>query len=233
MLYLHQYLDAIGFSEAIAANAFIQDYFGAWCPWADSEIPNVFQRVALECARKWGMLVEIFTAEYDPLVNYDRTEAETSIRWPNLTTSQSGTTSGTDNRSTLKKQTEHRAEKAIPPEGGAAWSETTTHSVAPYNTSTFSDAEKDVRTESGYRETEISYTGNQPDTDNVSRSGTSSSTTTETGNERNERTLTVSGNIGTVTAQQMSEETLKLSEKMNVFRTIEKDLAAKLFLQVW
>ena len=232
-LYFEDFLTVLGFTNELAASVYIQDYFGAWCPYTDEYIPSVFQRVAAENARKYGMMCEIFAAEYDPLVNYDRTEAETNIRTPSLTTSHSGTTSGTDNRQTLKKQIEHRAEKAIPPEGEDAWSETTTHSVAPYNTSTFSAAEKDVRTETGYRETEISYTGTDPDTDNVTRSGTESSTTTETGNERTERRLTVSGNIGTVTAQQMSEESLKLAEKMNIFRVIEKDLAAKMFLQVW
>lgn len=232
-LYFTDYLSTLGFTEELAASVYIQDYFGAWCPYTDEYLPSVFQRVAAENARKYGMMCEIFAAEYDPLVNYDRTESETSVRTPSLTTSHNGTTSGTDNRQTLKKQIEHRAEKAIPPEGGEAWSETTTHSVSPYNTSNFSDAEKDVRTETGYRETEISYTGTDPDTDNVTRSGTESSTTTETGNEQTTRQLTVSGNIGTVTAQQMSEESLKLAEKMNIFRVIEKDLAAKMFLQVW
>ena len=56
---------------------------------------------------------------------------------------------------------------------------------------------------------------------------------TETGTETHARSFTAKGNIGTMTVQDMANQELDLSERMNVFRQIEKDLAAKLFLQVW
>lgn len=232
-LYFAQFLRIIGFTEEVAASAFLQDYFGAWCPWSDSAIPDVFQRVALENAKKYDKMCAIFAAEYDPLVNYDRSESEVETRTPNLTTSRADQTAGTDSRTITKNQTEHRADKPVKPEGSQEeWSETTTHSVAPYDSATMSAAEKDVRTEHGWRETETSYTGDG-DTDILSRNQAQNSTTTETGTETRARSLAVSGNIGTMSAQNMAEQELALAEKMNIFRIIEKDIAAKLFLQVW
>lgn len=232
-LYFLRFLEVLGFTQEVAASAFLQDYFGAWCPWSDDHIPAVFQRVALENAKKYDKMCEIFAAEYDPLVNYDRSESEVETRTPNLTTSRADQTAGTDSRTITKNQTEHRADKPMVSEGDTqGWSETTTHSVAPYDSATMSDAEKDVRTENGWREVQTSYTGDG-DTDILSRNQAQNSTTTETGSETRARSLTVSGNIGTMSAQNMAEQELALAEKMNIFRIIEKDIAAKLFLQVW
>lgn len=232
-IYFADFLTTLGFSEEIAASAFLQDYFGAWCPWTDEHIPNVFQRVALENAKKYYKMCAIFAAQYDPLVNYDRSESEVETRTPNLTTSRADQTAGTDSRTIKKNQIEHRADKPMVPEGDTeGWSETTTHKVAPYDSVTPSIADEDIRTENGWRETETSYTG-EGDTDVLSRNQAQNSTTTETGTETRARSLTVSGNIGTMSAQNMAEQELALAEKMNIFRIIEKDIAAKLFLQVW
>lgn len=230
-IYFLSFLQSLGFTEALAAMAFMQDYGGAWCPWNDDEIPNVFQRVALENKRKYEMMCSIFAAEYEPLVNYDRTESEIDTRTPNLTTAHSGQNAVQEARETKNNQTEHRADKPVPPEGGT-WTETTTRSVAPYNTTDFSGLEKEERTETGWRETETSYTGTA-DTENTTRNTTDASTVTETGTETHARSFTAKGNIGTMTVQDMANQELDLSERMNVFRQIEKDLAAKLFLQVW
>ena len=231
-LYFAEWLETLGFSQQNAAQAFLLDYWGAWCPYSDESIPIVFQRVALENAKKYDKQCAIYAAEYEPLVNYDRSEQEIETRTPNLTTSRADQSAGTDNRTTTRNQTEHRAEKAIPPEGGEAWIETTTRSVTPYDSGTFSASEKEERTETGYRETETSFSG-AGDTDNTTRNSSTNSTTTETGSETRSRSLNVSGNIGTMSAQTMAEQELALAEKMNIFRIIEKDIAAKLFLQVW
>lgn len=232
-LYFNEYLEQIGFSQENAADAFLLDYWGGWCPYEDAFIPLVFQRVALENARKYEMMCEIYNAEYDPLVNYDRSETESSTRTPNLTHSKSGSTAGTENRETLKKQTEHRADKAIPAEGETEWTETTDHNVAPYDSSTLRTSDQDVRKESGYREIETSYTGTDPDTDNLTRNISEQSILTETGTDNTVRRLSVVGNIGTVTAQDMANQQLDLSQRMAVFREIERDIAAKLLIQVW
>lgn len=231
-LYFADFLEPLGFSQANAAEAFMLDYQDAWCPWDDAHIPSIFQRVALENKRKYEMMCEIFSAEFEPLVNYDRTETESETRTPNLSTTRTGSTSGTDTRTTKNNQTETRAEKPVAPTGGGTWSETTTHSVSPYDASNFTQAEQDVRTETGHRETVTSWTGDA-DNETTSRAGSENSTTTETGTEQRSRTLTAKGNIGTMTVQDMANQQLDLAQRMNVFREIERDLAAKLFLQVW
>ena len=230
-LYFKTYLDQIGFTQEIAANAFLQDYFSGLCPYTDTEIPLIFQRVALENQRKYEKLCYIYSAEYDPLVNYDRHEEEHETRTPDLTTSRTEVTSGEDSRLTQHNQTESRKDKPGAPTG-QTWSETTTHSVAPYDSSTLRESDKDVRTEIGWREIETSYSGD-PDSDVTTRSGSGSSETTETGTEDRDRELDVSGNIGTVTAQDMANQEIDLAGRLNIFRIIEQDIAAKLLLQVW
>lgn len=230
-LYFLSWLETLGFSQSNAADAFLQDYGGAWCPWDDDKIPEVFQRVALENKRKYDMACAIFAAEYEPLVNYERTESEIDTRTPNLTTAHSGQNAVQEARATKNNQTEHRADKPKANDG-ETWQETTTRSVAPYNTIDFSGSEKEERTETGWRETETHYTG-EADTENTTRNTTDASTVTETGTDTHARSLTAKGNIGTMTVQDMANQELDLAERMNVFRTIERDLAAKLFLQVW
>lgn len=233
-LYFNDYLTPLGFTEELAAMAFLQDYYSSFCPWSDEEIPNVFQRVALENNKKYEKLCSIYSAVYDPILNYDRTDEETTTRTPDLTTERSGETSGSENRETQKNQVEHRADKPAAPEG-STWSETTETSVSPYDASSNEDyyaREKVERTETGWRDTETSYTG-EPDTESTTHSGTDSSTTTETGTDETVRELHSYGNIGSMSSQTLAEQELALAEKMNIFRTIEKDLAAKLFLQVW
>lgn len=232
-IYFEDLLGEIGFTAAIAASAFLQDYFGAWCPYSDEYIPQIFQRVEIETRRKYEMMSEIYNAQYDPLVNYDRSETESSTRTPNLTRAKSGQTAGNELRETLKKQIEHRADKAIPAEGETEWTETTNHNVAPYDSDTLRTSDQDVRKESGYREIETKYEGEDPDTDSTSRTVSESSITTETGTDNTVRRLTVSGNIGTVTAQDMANQQLDLSQRMYIFRELERDIAQKLFIQVW
>lgn len=173
----------------------------------------------------------IYAAVYDPLVNYDRHEDETTTRTPNLTTNSSGATSGSESRATAKNQIEHRADKPIGTDTDA-WSETTLHRTAPYDDTTLRDTDEDIRSEIGHRELETSYTG-EPDTESTTRSGTDMRSTVETGTDTHERYLNVVGNIGTMSSQNMANQELDLAGRMNIFREIERDLAAKLFIQVW
>ena len=235
-IYYDDYLSLLGFTHAVAASAFIQDYFGALCPYTDEYIPDVFQRTALENARKYGMMCEIFTAQYDPLVNYDRAETETTTRTPNLTTSSSGQAAENNKRESLKRGIEHVADKGVVEEGDEdPWSETTDHSVAPFDSTTLRTSDQDVRTEHGWRERQTSYEypDSKPDVEETLRTSNHTDTKTETGSDTTGRQLVVKGNIGTVTAQDMANQQLDLAQRMNVFREIERDLAAKLFIQVW
>lgn len=235
-LYFSDQLSVLGYTEELAASVFIQDYFSAWCPYTDEYIPSVFQRVALDNIKRYDMMLEIFSASYDPLVNYDRTETESSTRTPNLTTSSSGQAADNNKRETLKRGIEHRADKGVVPEGSQdPWSETTEHSVAPFDNQTLRVSDEDKRTENGWREIQTSteYPDNKPDVEETLRTSNHSDSKTETGTDTTIRRLSVSGNIGTVTAQDMANQQLDLAERMNLFRIIEADLAAKLFIQVW
>lgn len=188
--------------------------------------------MALENTKKYDKMCAIYAAVYDPLVNYDRHEEETTTRTPNLTTNSSGSTSGSESRATTKNQIEHRADKAIAKDENTPWSESTLHRTAPYDSETLRDTDEDIRSEIGHRELETSYTGD-PDTDSTTRSGTDMRSTTETGTDTHERYLSVVGNIGTMSSQNMANQELDLAGRMNIFREIERDLAAKLFIQVW
>lgn len=235
-LYFSDQLSTLGYTEELAASIFIQDYFGAWCPYTNEYIPSVFQRVALENIRRYDMMLEIFSAQYDPLVNYDRSENETTTRTPNLTTSSSGQAAENNKRETLKRGIEHRADKGVVPEGDEdPWSETTDHSVAPFDNQNLRTSDQDKRTEHGWREIQTSteYPDNKPDVEETLRTSNHTESKTETGSDTTGRQLVVKGNIGTVTAQDMANQQLDLAERMNLFRIIEADLAAKLFIQVW
>lgn len=235
-LYFSDQLSVLGYTEELAASVFIQDYFSAWCPYTDEYIPSVFQRVALDNIRRYDMMLEIFSAQYDPLVNYDRTENETTTRTPNLTTSSSGQAAENNKRETLKRGIEHRADKGVVPEGDEdPWSETTDHSVAPFDNQQLRTSDQDKRTEHGWREIQTSteYPNDKPDVEETLRTSNHTESKTETGSDTTGRQLVVKGNIGTVTAQDMANQQLDLAERMNLFRIIEADLAAKLFIQVW
>lgn len=235
-LYFSDQLSVLGYTEELAASVFIQDYFSAWCPYTDEYIPSVFQRVALDNIKRYDMMLEIFSAQYDPLVNYDRTENETTTRTPNLTTSSSGQAAENNKRETLKRGIEHRADKGVVPEGDEdPWSETTDHSVAPFDNQQLRTSDQDKRTEHGWREIQTSteYPNDKPDVEETLRTSNHTESKTETGSDTTGRQLVVKGNIGTVTAQDMANQQLDLAERMNLFRIIEADLAAKLFIQVW
>lgn len=226
-LYFKTYLDDLGFTQEIAAVAFLQDYYSGLCPYKNEVIPEIFQRVEIENRRKYEKMCAIYKAEYDPLVNYDRHEEEHETRTPDLTTSRAAQTAGTDSRLTQHNQTETRSD--IP---SAGWSETTDHSVAPYDSDTLHVSDQDVRTETGQRDIVTSYTG-QPDSDVTTRTQSDNTTTTETGTDKRDRELDVVGNIGTVTAQDMALQEIDVAGRLNIFRIIEQDIAEKLLLQVW
>ena len=78
-------------------------------------------------------------------------------------------------------------------------------------------------------------TGTNTRTDDLTQAttGTNTNNTLTTGTDTNTHTLTRRGNIGVTTSQQMLESQLALAAKMNIFKVIERDIAQKLFLQVW
>ena len=116
---------------------------------------------------KYSGLYKTTLLEYNPIENYSMTETGTDTRTPNLTTTDTSNI------------------------GSQANSTTSTDSVSPYDTQTFTDSNKTVVSENnGARE--------------------DSNTKTETGTETTKHDFKRSGNIGVTTSQQMLESERKV-----------------------
>lgn len=210
-LYFSSFLSALDIRSQDAAEYFYDDYYSAILRTDDvMKIVGFFKEAAQTNKRKYQMLIEAYQAQFDPIENYNRVEASTKIRTPDLTSETSA-------------ETERKQTRTVT-ENGGTYQETDTRQSAPYNSSDFHNLEKNDRTYSGSRTTEEAYSGD-PDS--------ASSTTTTTGTDTETFRSNIHGNIGTVTSQQMLESSFALAEKMNIFRIIEKDIAAILLLQVW
>ena len=116
---------------------------------------------------KYTKLYDTTLLEYNPIENYSMSESGTDIHTPNLTTTD---------RTNIGEQ---------------ANSTTSTDSVSPYDTQTFTDSNKTIVSENnGARE--------------------DSNTKTETGTETTMHDFKRSGNIGVTTSQQMIESERKV-----------------------
>lgn len=209
--YFSDILEILDIPIANAAVMFRDDYFSAVSRFDESErIQHCFYEVYATNKKKYDLLIQAYQAEFDPIENYNRIESSTRTREPDLESSTEGTVT--------RKQT--RTVTDTP----SGYTETDTHNVSPYDESTMKAAESNVRSFTGSRSTSETFTG-QPDE--------TSSTTTTTGTDTETFESTIHGNIGTVTSQQMLESTFPLAEKMNIFKVIEKDIAAVLLLQIW
>lgn len=213
---------------------FLIDYASLKCRYSDTMIPNIGKKVADTNRKKYDKLVEIYKAEYDPLVNYDRSETSTHIRTPQLTTgTQTAATSSTTNSSTTLSENKQTHTQTTQPQN---YQTSTVKSVSPFDTATFKPQEQSVATNTGSLTVTDSYQGD-PDsvgtTGSASNTSSASTTTQETGTETTGIQSHVVGNIGVTTSQQMAEAEIALAQKMAIFREIEKDLAQQLLLQVW
>lgn len=243
-------LSDLDLDKAAALEYFTLDFLSAVTNYTDEYIMKIFEMVYHTNKIKYLKLAATAKAEYDPISNYDMRETSTDIRTPNLTheltldtsvtmTDTRQTTAQTNNtRTNTIKQVHETVE--IPQN----FSETSVHAINPYDNPGFTDESKDTVTQSGTRKTTDTYSG---DPDEMTQAGTSTvqntggtstansgtNTQTETGTETTTHMLSRSGNIGVTTSQQMLASEMALAEKMNIFKLIEQDIAAKLFLQVW
>ena len=228
------WLEILDISQNQMNDYFIIDYYDAWTLYNNSVIPGIVQRVASENAKKYDKLCAIYQAEYNPLNNYDRTEEIEEVRTPDITREHSGSASSTTTGS-AETDTERKQTKTIT-ENGGNYEATDIRAVQPFDANSFTNAEKNTSSFSGSRTTSEAYSG-QPDHLESESSSTisaeDSKTETETGTETTTREAHISGNIGTVTSQDMANQELDLAERMNIFKIIEKDIAKALFLQIW
>lgn len=216
------YLQSLNITLTQATKYFLIHYENAITIYTDEYILEIFYLVADTNAKKYEKLITAYNAEYNPINNYDMTETSNDTRTPDLTSTSTGSasTNGTSKINQSHTMTE------IPNN----YTDTITRSVNPYDGSGYRDESKNVSITSGSRTNTETYEGNADETHAESES---SGTTTQTGTETFAHTLTRIGNIGVTTSQQMIESEIQLAAKMNIFRTIEKDIAKELFIQVW
>lgn len=228
------WLTAIGMTTDQALLYFVIDYNRAHTRYKKQWIMELIRKTAAVNARKYDKLITAYTAVYDPIQNYDRTEDSTHIREPDITRTGSTTTGSTTTReadSTNEIKQTHTTTTAP-----NAYTTTTQHDVAPYDTSSYQPETKDTTTETGSTATTDTYTGS-PDEQHSegidTTSGTSSGTETETGTDTTTIESHIYGNIGVTTSQQMLEAEIELGAKLVVWHTIEQDIAEAICLQVW
>lgn len=228
------WLEELGIGESNASVNFLCDYYSARSKYTDEWILHIFQRVAQENAKKYDKLIEIYKAEYNPIENYDRSEESSSTRTPDLqreiSSSASEESSGSSSTETERKQTRTTTDNA------GDYITTVQQSIAPEDTDTVHLQTETTTTPSGSSTQTESYTG-QPDTSSTTTSGerstSGSSTQTETGTETTKFESRIHGNIGIRSAQELAEQEMAIAGKMNIFKVIERDIAEKLFIQVW
>lgn len=220
--YLLTWLTPLGMDANQALIYFSIDYEEALTEYEESFIDNIIHMVAITNTKKYDKLLALYTATYDPLVNYDSRDDYTDTRTPNLTdTTQVYGSAGT---TITNNQTQVVTDKP------GTYVATQTGYKDPYDGSGFHTETQTTNSAAGERSTETSFTG---DPDSTSTTTQSTTTKTDTGTETVEHHGTKKGNIGTVSAQQLAEEEIALADKMNIWRTIERDLAAKIFIAVW
>ena len=234
LTFFSSWLEDLEITVQEAAIYFHIDYESLKCRYTDLVIPTIGKKVAATNAKKYDKLVDIYKAQYDPLVNYDRSEESTHIRTPQLTTgTQTAATSSTTNSSTTLSENKQTHTQTTQPNN---YQTSTVKSVAPFDTANFKPQEQSVATNTGSLTVTDSYQGD-PDsvgtTGSASNTSSASTTTQETGTETTGIQSHVVGNIGVTTSQQMAEAEIALAQKMAIFREIEKDLAQQLLLQVW
>lgn len=228
------WLTELGIGESNASANFLCDYYSAKCKYTDEWIMHIFQRVAQENAKKYDKLLAIYKAEYNPLDNYDRSEESTHTRTPDLSreisSSASEESSGSSSTDTQRKQTRTTTDDA------GTYKTTVNESIAPEDTDTVHLQTQTETTPSGSSTQTETYTGDPDHSETTTggeRSTSGSSTETETGTETTAIESRIHGNIGVMSSQELAEREMALAAKMNIFKVIEQDIAAKLFLQVW
>ena len=225
------WLQALDISTSNASSWFIKDYWSARTPYTSTWILGIFHEVATTNKKKYDKLIAVYQAQYDPISNYDRTEEIEEVRTPDLTrASESEASSTTEASGTLDAQ---RKQTRTLTENGGNFSDESIRAVQPFDSGTFTNAEKNTTTYTGSRTNTEAFSGD-PDhqaTSSESTIGaTEQKTETETGTDTRERTAHIYGNIGVTTSQQMIESEMQLADKMNIWKVIERDLAKALFL---
>lgn len=200
-------LTDLGIDAADAFNHFTLDYHDAMCFFSDySQIYSIISMVGITNGSKYNALI----------ASYPFTQKHTKIRAPDITHEIEASSSGSAD--VTRRQTETQTETPI------EYGQTRTHSVAPFDTTNFKSEYQDTITNNGSRTVSTSYSGDPDHTDSES---TGTRTDTESGIETT--TETTIGSDRLTLADTMAD----MQAAATIWQIIERDIAAKLFLQVW
>lgn len=208
-LYYVAILDAISVTPAGARSRMLQLCENAVTTYTDDYIEEIFANNLATNGKKYAELVKLHSDDLDVLSPVDLTETFTDTRRPNLTTQSSS--------SSERKQSQTSTTTPLT-------TETTTHSVNPYDNTGMQQQTQDATSMTGSNTTTISFTG-QPDT--------ASGTTTRTGTETLEHSARRKGRDGRFTLSQIIEEAELSAARLDILDIIINDLADQIFLQVW
>lgn len=169
-------------------------------------------------SHSWNIerLINLIKTAYSPLENYDRHEELTRGK--------------TDSRNRNGTTTEHRAERRTQEyseNGTVITNQESEHTVAAFNTSEYTPADKTVTDGRTTTETAGDTSGN----DTSDTTGTSAGT--ESGTENEKAVNYVHGNIGVTTSQQMFTAELELLNGFNAYTYIVNMFANDLMLSIW
>lgn len=204
-LQILDFLTEIGIDGDIALSSFTSDYWDA-LTWYDS-IGDT-QRIMQATLSENRML-------YDAMIDgMPYAQIRRKTRTPDLTRSTTGSSTGSS--------TAQRNQSVTTTDTPNNYTTTSINSVNPYDNPGWQNDRKNETTETGSRSTTTSYTG-APDSATSTTSG--SRTDTETGTETTTETIT--GSMDPAAAAELIELGL------TVFGKYKKDLAKRIFLQVW
>ena len=204
-LQILDFLTEIGIDGDIALSSFTADYWDA-LTWYDSigDTQRIMQATLSE-----NRLI------YDAMIDgMPYAQIRRKTRTPDLTKTTTGTSTGSSSA--------QRKQSVTTTDTPNNYKTTSINSVNPYDNPGWQDDRKNETTETGSRSTTTSYTG---DPDTASSSMTGSRTETEIGTDTTTEMIT--SNMDPAAAAELIELGL------TVFGKYKKDLAKRLFLQVW
>lgn len=204
-LQILDFLTEIGIDGEIALASFTADYYDAMT-WFD-RISDAQKIIVSTLAENRPL--------YDAMIDgMPYAQVRQKTRTPDLTRSTTGSSSGSS--------TAQRNQSVTTTDTPNGYKTTSINSVNPYDNPGWQDDRKNETTETGSRATTTSYAGT-PDT--ATSTTTGSKTESETGTETTTETIT--GSMDPAAAAELIELGL------TVFGKYKKDLAKRLFLQVW
>ena len=177
-------------------------------------------------SHQWNIahVIDLIKTAYKPLENYDR--HEDLARDKNDTRNRTENTTENRTENTTENRTQNYSESAE-----VITNEETERTVAAFNTSEYSPADKTLHDANTTTET----SGNTAGTTAGNTSGQTSGQTagTEAGSEAEHAVTYIHGNIGVTTTQAMFLEELNLLGGFNAYQFIAEMFAKDLLLSIW